>query len=104
MMDEYAPSEEVLKVAEEGIRGMLNHVGGEMVSPDVMISPEDGRDDYFGWRILQMRNVHALYPVDASPLSNAKAKLLVSATFPLPDSTEYFGSAVSWLWLSHISW
>ena len=36
-MDEYAPSEEVLKVAEEGIRGMLNHVGGEMVSPDVMI-------------------------------------------------------------------
>jgi hypothetical protein len=37
MTDEYAPSEEVLKVAEEGIRGMLNCVGGEMVSSDVMI-------------------------------------------------------------------
>jgi hypothetical protein len=37
MTDEYAPSEEILKVAEEGIRGMLNCVGGEMVSPDVMI-------------------------------------------------------------------
>jgi len=35
--DEYAPSEEILKVAEEGIRGMLNCVGGEIVSPDVMI-------------------------------------------------------------------
>src|SRR5262245_4561978 len=66
-------------------------------------SPEDRRDDYFGWRILQMRNVHALYSVDASPLSNANAKLLVSATFPLPISTEYFGIAVSWLLLSHIS-
>jgi hypothetical protein len=37
MTDEYAPSEEILKVAEEGIRGKLNCVGGEMVSPDVMI-------------------------------------------------------------------
>jgi hypothetical protein len=37
MTDEYAPSEESLKVAKEGIRGMLNCVGGEMVSPDVMI-------------------------------------------------------------------
>jgi len=35
MTDEYAPSEESFKVAEEGIRGMLNCVGGEMVSPDV---------------------------------------------------------------------
>ena len=37
MTNEYAPSEEILKVAEEGIRGMLNCVGGEIVSPDVMI-------------------------------------------------------------------
>ena len=37
MTDEYAPSEEILKIAEEGIRGMLNCVGGEIVSPDVMI-------------------------------------------------------------------
>jgi len=37
MTDEYAPSEESFKVAEEGIRGMLNCVGGEMVPPDVMI-------------------------------------------------------------------
>ena len=38
MSNEYAPSEEILKVAEEeGIRGMLNCVGGEMVSPDAMI-------------------------------------------------------------------
>ena len=37
MTDEYAPSEESFKVAEEGIRGMLNCVGGEMVSPDAMI-------------------------------------------------------------------
>jgi hypothetical protein len=35
--DEYAANEEILKVAEEGIRGMLNCVGGEMVSPNVMI-------------------------------------------------------------------
>jgi hypothetical protein len=37
MTNEYAPSEEILKVAEEGIRGMLNRVGGDIVSPDVMI-------------------------------------------------------------------
>ena len=37
MSNENAPSEEILKVAEEGIRGMLNCVGGEMVSPDAMI-------------------------------------------------------------------
>jgi len=38
MSNEYAPSEEILKVAEEeGIRGKLNCVGGEMVSPDAMI-------------------------------------------------------------------
>ena len=29
MANEYAPSEEILKVAEEGIRGMLNCVGGD---------------------------------------------------------------------------
>ena len=37
MTDEYSASEENLKVAEEGIRGMLNCIGGEVVSPDVMI-------------------------------------------------------------------
>jgi hypothetical protein len=36
-------------------------------------SPEDGRDDYVSWRILQMRCDHALYPVDASTFGNAKA-------------------------------
>src|SRR6516164_2875997 len=43
-------------------------------------SPEDGRDDYVGWRILQMRCAHALYPVDeahsATPKLNCRPPLL----------------------------
>jgi len=42
-------------------------------------SPEDGRDDYVGWRILQMRCAHALYLVDeahsATPKLNCRPPL-----------------------------
>jgi hypothetical protein len=37
MTDEHAPNEEVIHVAEEGIRGMVNAVGGETIAPDVMV-------------------------------------------------------------------
>jgi len=34
-------------------------------------SLEDGRHDFVGWRILQMRCAHALYQVDASPFGKS---------------------------------
>ena len=35
--ESFAPNEEILKVAEEGIRGMINAFGEERIAPDVMI-------------------------------------------------------------------
>jgi hypothetical protein len=37
--DSFSPNEKILKVAGEGIRGMINAVGAETIAPDVMIDP-----------------------------------------------------------------
>src|SRR5262249_54730505 len=35
--ESFSPNEKILKVAEEGIRGMINALGAETIAPDVMI-------------------------------------------------------------------
>jgi len=35
--ERFSPNEKILKVAEEGIRGMINALGAEAIAPDVMI-------------------------------------------------------------------
>jgi len=35
--ESYAPTEETIRLAEEGIRGMVNAVGSETITPDVMV-------------------------------------------------------------------
>src|SRR5262245_8381325 len=37
MTEEHAPNEAALKVAEEGIRGMINALGAEAIAPNTMI-------------------------------------------------------------------
>jgi hypothetical protein len=37
MTEEHAPNEDAMKIAEEGIRGMINALGPEAIAPDVMI-------------------------------------------------------------------
>jgi hypothetical protein len=37
MTEEHAPNEAAMKIAEEGIRGMINALGAEEIAPDVMI-------------------------------------------------------------------
>jgi hypothetical protein len=37
MTEEHAPNEAAMKIAEEGIRGMINALGAEAIAPDVMI-------------------------------------------------------------------
>src|SRR5262249_38911531 len=37
MTEEHAPNEGAMKIAEEGIRGMINALGAEVIAPDVMI-------------------------------------------------------------------
>jgi hypothetical protein len=37
MTEEHGPNEKAMKIAEEGIRGMINALGAEAIAPDVMI-------------------------------------------------------------------
>src|SRR5262249_10579587 len=37
MTEEHAPNEGAMKIAEEGIRGMIHALGAEVIAPDVMI-------------------------------------------------------------------
>ena len=37
MTEEHPPNAAALKIAEEGIRGMINALGAEAIAPDVMI-------------------------------------------------------------------
>jgi hypothetical protein len=37
MTEEHAPNEKAMKIAEEGIRGMINALGAEGIAPELMI-------------------------------------------------------------------
>ena len=37
MTEEHAPNEAAMKIAEEGIRGMINALGAEAIAPEAMI-------------------------------------------------------------------
>jgi hypothetical protein len=67
-------------------------------------SPEDGRDDYVGWRILQRRCAHALYPRRRKPVRQRQSYLVDLRYFPIPRLYRIFWQRrVTICWVRHQS-